>query len=367
MVLAVMALLFFFFKGDKLIGLFLHSQDGGDLVNTLSFGKQYLTIIMISLIPSALTQVYASAARDIGKTFLPMCASVTAVILNTILNYVLIFGKFGFPELGVEGAAIATVIARIVECLIIIIVVHARKKIYIFAVGAYQSLKIEPALAKKIAITGIPLTINEILWSTGTVLVIQCYSIRGINVIAGMNIATTIYNIFSVFYMAAGGCIAIILGQLLGAGKMEEAKDTNNKLTVLAVVSSAVIAVLMAVSAPFIPKLYNTSLEVHKLAAGFIYILAIYIPIAAYAHAAFFTIRASGKTFITFLFDSSVLWLLRIPLAFFLARYTGIHMIYIYLICQMTEIVKCIIGFVLVKKGVWLNKITANTKAEYGK
>lgn len=356
-VLAVMALILFGFAGDKLILLFLHSQNRLELENTLSLGKQYLVIIMISLLPFALTQVYSSTARDIGETFLPMCASVAAVLLNTVLNYVLIFGHFGFPQLGVQGAAIATVIARFVECIIIITVAHIKRETYIFARKASE--KTELALIKRITKTGAPLMINEFFWSIGSVIVIQCYSMRGINVIAGINIATTIYNIFSIFYMAVGSCIAIMTGQLLGAGKMEEARDTDNKLIFLAAASSVIIAVFMAAGAPFIPKLYNTSDEVHKLAASLIYILALCIPITSLVHAEFFTIRAGGNTIITLLFDSSVLWLIRIPLAFFLVRCTDIHIVYIYLICQMTEIIKCVIGFVLVRKGVWLNKITS--------
>lgn len=358
--LAVAAMLIFWLAGDKLIMQFLHSQnDSGEIMKTFEFGENYLAILIITLIPSALTQAYASTSKDMGETFLPMCSSVAAVVLNTVLNYILIFGKFGFPELGVEGAAIATVIARFFECLIIVIVTHVRKNKYTYIDGAYRTLKISSALAKKIVIKGSPLMINEMFWSVGTVMMTQCYSERGIDVIAGINIASTVFNIFSILYIAIGSSIAILIGQLLGADRMEEARDTDNKLIFLTIVSSAVIAVLMAVIAPMFPRLYNTSDEVRALATSCMYILAFCMPVASYVHAAFFTIRAGGKTFITFLFDSSVLWLISIPLAFCLTRFTDMNIVMIYLLCQMTEIIKLIIGFILVKKGVWLKKIVS--------
>ena len=195
---------------------------------------------------------------------------------------------------------------------------------------------------------------------TRQVFMVQCYSVRGIQVIAGMNIATTINSIFSILYIAIGSSVAIVVGQLLGADEMEEARDTDNKLIFLAVSSSLVIAVLMAAAAPFFPGLYRTSEEVRRLARDFMYVLALHVPISAFIHAAFFTIRAGGKTMITFLFDSSVLWLISIPLAFCLTRATAMDIVFIYLICQMSELIKCAVGFVLLKKGVWLHKIVAD-------
>lgn len=358
LLLSFAAIVVFKYFGDELILLFLHSEsNNAEIIDTFSYGKEYLIIIIISLIPSVLTQIYASTARDMGETFLPMCASVTAVILNTVLNYLLIFGKLGLPQLGVEGAAIATAIARFVECLLIIIVTHIQKEKYIFIKGVFKTLKIPYELTKKIILKGSPLMVNEMFWSVGTVAMIQCYSVRGIDVIAGINIATTIYNIFSIVYIAVGSCIAIVIGQLLGADKMEEARDTDNKLIFLAVSSSLVIAGIMALAAPIFPSLYNVTENVHILATKFMYILAACIPNAAFVHAAFFTIRAGGKTFVTLLFDSSVLWLISIPLAFYLTHFTGIHIVIVYLLCQMTEIIKAMIGFILIKKGVWLNKI----------
>lgn len=359
--LTVVGFIVFGLFDKNLIALFLHSANNdSEIQTTLTFGRSYLRILLISLVPSALTQIYASTQKDKGETFIPMCASVTAVIMNTLLNYILIFGKFGFPALGVEGAAIATVIARVVECLIIVCSTHSKKGTYPFIVGAFRSWKISSALAKKIMVKGSPLMINEVIWSTGMVTVVQCYSVRGIDVVAGINIAKTIYDVFSVLYIAIGGSIAIIIGQLLGADKMKEARDADNKLIFLAVASSLIIGAIILISAPFYPKIYNVGGEVQRLSTQFMYVLALGMPIAAYIHAAFFTIRAGGNTLITLLFDSSTLWLINVPLAICLTRFTNMHIVLIYFICQMADIIKCIVGFILVKKGIWLNNIVSN-------
>lgn len=361
--LSILSIILFAFAGGNLISLFLHSQNNGsEIVRTLLLGENYLQILLIGLIPASITQVYASTLKDMGETVVPMSASITAVILNTILNYLLIFGNFGLPQLGVEGAALATTIARFVECFIVVYITHKNESKYLFIQKAFKNFKITPQLTKLILVKGSPLMINELFWSMGTVIVVQCYSIRGIQVLAGINIATTIYNIFSIIYLSIGSSIAIIIGQLLGAGKMKEARDTDNKLIFLAVVSSVVLSLIVLITAPIFPKMYNTTDEVRNLATSFMYILALCMPIAAFIHAAFFTIRAGGKTLITFIFDSSNLWLVTIPLAFCLTRFTGLSIVTIYFICQMADGIKCLIGFWLVKKGVWLINIVNSTE-----
>lgn len=199
--------------------------------------------------------------------------------------------------------------------------------------------------------------VNEFFWSIGTVIMLQCYSFRGIQVVAGLNIATSMYNIFTVVYQAAGGTVAIIIGQLIGAGKMQEAKETNKKLFSISVRLSVICGIVLFAAAPFIPRLYATTPAVKDLAAQLTRILALCLPISCFTHVAFFTIRAGGKTIVTFLYDSLNLWVINIPLAFCLTRYTDMPIVHVYFICQMAEIVKLIAGYTLVKKGVWLNNI----------
>ncbi|MDK2808570.1 MAG: hypothetical protein PWP24_1306, partial [Clostridiales bacterium] len=166
-----------------------------------------------------------------------------------------------------------------------------------------------------------------------------------------------IANVFNIVFIAMGSAVAIIIGQLLGAGKMEEAKDTDRKLIFFSVVSCVFIGILMSTIAPFFPKVYNTTDEVKNFATYFILISALCMPLNAFTHASYFTLRSGGKTIITFIFDSCFVWTFSIPVAFSLTHYTQWNIVLIYLCCQLLEIMKCIIGFVLVKKGVWIHNI----------
>lgn len=292
----------------------------------------------------------------------PMRASIIAVFVNLLLNYILIFGKLGAPVLGVTGAAIATIISRFVECAIVMIWTHRHQALNPFIAGAYETLKLPLYLAEKIVVKGLPLLVNETLWGLGMAMLMQSYSVRGLAVVAGLNISSTISNMFNIAFIALGSSVAIIVGQLLGAGKMEEAKLTSYKMIFFSSAVSVGMGLIMAVLSPLFPKIYNTNDEVRHLAMCFIIISACLMPMQAFLHASYFTLRSGGKTIITFLFDGVFMWVVSIPLAYCLTRFTNYNILPIYFICQFSEIIKCIIGFVLVKKGVWLQNIVGSHK-----
>ncbi|MCI8541731.1 MAG: MATE family efflux transporter [Lachnospiraceae bacterium] len=346
--------------GEQLIMLYLHGE-GNDqaLQATLAYGKEYLWVMLAGLFPFVIEEVYASTLREGGETKVPMIAGVVAVLVNLALNYLLIFGKFGFPELGVVGAAIATVISRYVQAAVVIVWTHRNPDKMPFIVGAYRELRVPVQLTWNITKKGTPLMFNEILWSAGVAIMTQCYSTRGLDAVAALNISTVISNLFNVVFVAMGSAVSIIVGQLLGAGKMEEAMDTDRKLIAFAVLSSVAIGAVVVLLAPLFPQLYNTSDEVKRLAALLLRVAAVCMPVFAFLHTTYFTLRSGGKTIITFLFDSVFLWCVSIPVAYVLSRHTGMAIAALYLSCQMLDLIKCVIGYILVKKGVWLNNIVA--------
>lgn len=351
----------FGFFGDELIQMFLKGEAAGDDAKlTFEYAKDYLHIMMVGLIPFCFTQIYGGTQRETGETVLPMKAGMAAVVVNLVLDYGLIFGKFGLPQMGVFGAAIATVIARMIEALIVVVWTHRNVEKNPFIEGVYRSLYVPKAMVKEVLKKGTPLLLNETLWSGGMAILVQCYSIRGLAVVAGINIATTVSNVFSIVYIAMGSAIAIIVGQLLGAGKMEEAVDTDRKLIFFSVASCLGIALVMAVIAPFFPQIYKTTAEVKWIAKCIIWVMAFCMPMYAFMHATYFTLRSGGKTIITFLFDSFYIWVVDIPVALLLTRLTDWNVVLVYFLVQMMETVKCVIGYLLVKKGVWLNNMTKN-------
>ena len=305
---------------SELVSLFLHDGgNSGNIAETLIHGKGYLSIIVIGLIPFVINQVYSSTLRETGETVLQMKAGIVAVCVNMMFNYVLIFGKLGLPVLGARGAAIATVISRFVECIIIVVYTHKHKKKYIFIEKIYSSMKVSRVLMKNIFLKGTPLMCNELLWGAGISIMTQGYSLRGLAVVAAINIASTISNLFSVVYISLGSAVSIIIGQLLGAGKMEEARDMDRKLIAFSVVSCSIVAIFMIVLAPAFPAIYNTTNEVKSLASKFIIALAFSMPLVAFTNASYFTLRSGGKTVVTFLFDSVFIWVCSIPVAFILS------------------------------------------------
>ena len=360
-ILTIATILILLTSGETLIGMYLKGEgSAAALEATRRYGMQYLKIMLVGLPPFMISQVYSSTLRECGETVPPMKAGVAAVLVNLVFNYLLIYGKFGFPQLGVKGAAVATVLSRYVEVAIVAVWTHTHTERMPFAKGLYSTLKVPAYLTKKILIKGTPLLLNETLWAAGMAILTQCYSVRGLNVVAAQNIANTINNVFNVVFIALGDSVAIVVGQLLGAGKMKEARDTDNKMIAFSVMCCTGVALVMLVVAPLFPMLYKTNQEARVLARYFIMLMAFFMPQNAFLHATYFTLRSGGKTIITFLFDSVFIWCVSVPIAYCLSHFTGIHVLAVFALVQVGDILKCIVGFVLVKKGVWLQNIVSS-------
>lgn len=341
--------------GDHFIRLFLHEGDSAlDLKATAGYARAYLNVILIQLLPFAINMMYSSTLRETGETLLPMKAGLAAVFVNLIFNYILIFGKFGAPALGVVGAAIATVIARFVEMAIVMIWTHRHLDHNPFIRGVYTSFHVERETLKKVVLLGFPLMINELLWSFGMTLLNQCYSLRGLEVVSAMNIANTIADLFFSAFISTGTATAIMVGQLLGAGELDRAVDEDRKLLAFALGLSIIIAVLTACTAPFVPKLYNTIPKVRLLATSLLLISAAAMPLHAFANSCYFTLRSGGKALITFLFDGGVLWLVSIPVAFSLSHFTTMPIQPMYALVEGLNLFKCIVGTFMVHRKRWV-------------
>ena len=187
----------------------------------------------------------------------------------------------------------------------------------------------------------------------------QCYSTRGLQVIAAFNISNTISNLFNVVLISMGNVVAIIIGQILGSGDTKEVVDTDRKLITLAVLASATMALLLMVLAPLFPKFYNTTDDIRALSVSLMRTVACFFPIHAFLNAAYFTLRSGGKTFITFLFDSAFLWVISWPTAYVLSRFTDITIIPLYAIVLSVELIKVVLGAVLLKKRIWIQDLVA--------
>lgn len=354
-IIALLAIFLFYTFGQQLISLYLNDNPT-DSLKTLNYGMDYLKIMLIGLIPFVITQVYSSSLRETGNTVLPMIASVVAVIVNFCINYILIFGHFGFPQLGVTGAAIGTVVSRVVEMSINI--VGGYRNTYLKEAMVLK--KVPLSLTKEMLKRGLPLLCNEILWSISIALISQSYSTRGIIAVAAINITTTVTNFFMIVCYAIGNSISIVVGQQLGAGEIEKAKDYDLKMLFMNFVMCLAIGIVLFNVSSLIPQIYNTSLEVKALASQLLKIAACMLPIISIYYSSYFTMRAGGKTFLTFLFDSGYTFVFTFMSALLLTRLTSLPILTIYLLVQCVDIPKATLGLVLVRKGIWVHNIVSD-------
>ena len=350
----------FLLGGQFLIGLYLTGEgDAAMAEGAMTYGLEYLHVMLWGLLPFAVANVYASTLRETGQTLVPMVGGVAAVLVNLVLNYVLIFGHFGAPALGVRGAAIATVISRYAELAIVAGWTHRHGDKKPFIVGVYRSFAIPGNLLRAIVIKGMPLLINEALWSSGMAVLNQCYSTCGLDVVPAQNISSTIFNLASVVFLALGNAVGIIMGQMLGAGASEtEVRDANGKLVAVSIASGLIFGGLMASISGLFPLIYNTTPQVRALATSLILVNACMMPFSAYTNAAYFTLRSGGQTLVTFLFDSCFVWVCCVPLAYCLSRFTSLTIVPLFAICTATELVKCAIGAMMIRQGKWIQNLT---------
>lgn len=345
---------------DVLIRLFLQGEGTAeDASQMLCYGQEYLKVMLIGLIPFAISGAYASTLREGGQTMVPMIAGIVAVLTNLVLNYILIFGHLGLPQMGVSGAALATVISRFVELGIVAAWTHLHSAAFPFVRGVYRSLYIPASLLRSFISRVIPLVMNETLWSAAITFQNQCYTTCGLEVVNAINIVSTIDNLVNVLAIAAGNTAGIVLGQMLGA-KMarEEVREEQRKLAVMTVMAGVFVSVLLLFVSGIFPQFYNTTDEIRDLSTKLIMILTLTKPFRYYAMSCYYTIRSGGQTWLTFLYDCGFLWVVSVPLAFVLSRFTGLSIVPLYLLCQLPDVLKALVGGTVVRKGVWMRNLT---------
>ncbi len=349
-----------YFGADPLIGLYLQGDGDPTLAaDTLHYGRLYLHIMLLGLLPFAITNAYAGTLRECGHPTVPMLAGFAAMGVNLGLNYVLIFGHFGAPAMGVAGAAIATVISRYVEMIIVILWTHLNPEKTPYSKGLYRSLYIPGNLLRSIILRGMPLLANECLYAMGMAILNQCYSYCDLNVVPALSISTTISNMTAVVFRSLGNSTGIITGQMLGAGcSKEEVRSSNQKQLALCIVSGVAFSGLTIALSSLFPRIFNTTDAVRQLATWLIIISALDMLLQAYIFPVYFTLLAGGKTLITFLFDCGSIWALSLPLAFCLSRFTSLSIVTIYLLVNAIDMIKCGIGYIMIKKDDWIQNLT---------
>jgi putative MATE family efflux protein len=356
--LVLFGILFFLFTGQSLIGLYLSDRESDAAALTGSLSWTYLQIILLSFLPYAMTQTFSIALRSCSETVIPMQASVLAVLANLVGDYVLIYGKAGAPALGVSGAAIATVLSRFAEFLFLFVRVRLRIGRFPYLQGVFRHFHIPGALVRQCLVRSAPLMANETLWSMSQAALSQSYSLRGLTVVAAYNICLTLSNVFSICFLAMGSAIGILIGQELGSGRTETVQDDALRLTRFSIFLCCLTSALMALVSFVFPDLYNTSAEVRTLARRMILVCALLTPLDAGANGLYFTIRSGGQVLVTMVFDSLFCWSVQVPVSYALVCLTDLPVLAIYAVILSLVALKCVLGYVLVKRGKWIRTLT---------
>ncbi len=350
----------FLLWGERLIGYYITGGES-ESAEVMGYALGYLRVMLWGMIPFAVSMAYATTLREADRGLVPMLSSWLAVVVNLVLNWVLIFGRLGAPALGVRGAAMATVTARFAEAAVNILWSHKNADKVLFTRRMFEGAPMGRAMFWDMTRRSLPLTANEALWCVGSAMLNQIYSTRGIMVMAALNIAYVLFDVFTAVAFSLGTAIGIIVGQELGAGETERAVDTDRKLLVMEVALAAAVGLVMAGLSALFPRFYNTTPQVRALAGRIICVMAAMLPFECLSNGCYFTMRSGGRTLVTFLFDSCFSWAVNVPVAWLLAHRTGLDILAVYALSVSTVLIKDVVGVIMVRRRYWVNSLAGET------
>ena len=347
------------FYGSDILTLYLKYGNNEIQTNTdiLAYANEYLKYLLWGQIPLALSFCYSTTLRETFHTLIPMGASLIALSINFILNYLLINGNLGFPALGIKGAAIGTIVARSCYLLMMILWIHMNKSKVTYICNLFDNISISFELIKKTIITSFPLMLNEILWLFAIFLQTICYSTKGFEVISALSINNSIVNLFDVINFSLGGTVSIITGKLLGANHIYKGKITAYRIILLSVFIDILVSITFYFVSPLILRIYNLDINVYNLVSKLIFISVIFLPISGFLHLTYFTLRTGGNVIITFLFDSIFATFIVVPITFLLCNFTSYDVVKIAIWINIVHLIRAIIGYNLLRHFNWAKRL----------
>ena len=319
-----------------------------------ALGAEYLRTASVNFLLIGIINPLSTSLRATEQTRIPMYISLAAFVTDVFFNYCLIFGNLGFPRLEVRGAALATVIARVLEFCLMICMVFVRRN-PLRGISA-RMFRFDRAFAKRIYKNNIFTTLNETLWSGANSAMSAAYSHIGTLEYAAYSAAITVMNLFLMCMFSIGDASLILVGARIGEGRKDEAKETARKLVRLAVVFGAVAGVLIALFAGIIIRIFELSPEGFELAKKIMYVNAAFCPVYLVNGVLISgTLRAGGDTRFAAITEILIMWLISVPLSFIGALVLKLPIYLVVLIVQAEGIIKFFILFRRFRSGKWLN------------
>ncbi len=325
----------------------------------ISLGSQYLRIACFSYLFTAVSFAINYNCRSIQKLRVPTLINAIALLINTVLNYGLIYGKLGFPEMGVRGAAIATVIARVLETFALLTYIYTNKE-HPLAGKLQELFSFNRALFKKVMKTAIPVVISEGGWSIATTLTFIAYGILGPSAFAVVQVASVVNEFFQSFFFGVGNAAAVMLGEALGRGETEKAESYSRSfLSVLFVMSVIVMVFLISVRGG-IAGLYQFDTLTSELLLSTLLVWSLFLGPKMIVYVLVCGIlRSGGDTQYTMVFDMAGNWLIGVPLAFLGVLVFHLSLPMAVALSSFSELVKAVIFWKRYKSKKWIRVLIA--------
>ena len=320
-------------------------------------GASYMRIVSLSYVITAISFAFGFSSRSVGHPKLPMMAAVISLMINTVLNYILIFGKFGFPAMGIEGAAIATLIARVVEFIIVLSGIY--KTIPVLAVSFKNFFTISSELVKKVGKTAFPVILNEGFWSLGMTAYALVYARIGTEAVAAVMITNTVNNLFMVVGFGLGNASSVMLGNTLGAGEIDKAIDYNKKFLALSILCGIVVGGLIMAIGPFLVRnLYQLTPESYDITLKTLFILALFMSFKFYNTIIVIgTLRSGGDTVYSMAMEITSVWLIGVPLAALGGFVFKLPVYWVVAMVNIEEVFKVLIGLPRLLSNKWAKRL----------
>lgn len=329
-----------------------------DEPKVIELGVDYLKIIAWSYVFTAISLSFQIASRGIGKTLQPMLVSAMALSLNALLNYILIFGMFGLPELGVEGAAIGTLIARIFEVILMIALIYGTKSI--LAASLKDLFGFSRKFVSQIFSKAGPVLINEIFWSLGTV--VYMWSVGNIDsdAVASYQMTTSIYRFYEVIFIGFASAAAVMIGNSIGSGDEKNALETSKHVVKLSFGLSLFVSLGMFMLGPVIIDQFNVKLQVATNAANLFKVYCVY-GIARVFNLMMVVgiLRGGGDTKFAMTTEIVCVWLIGVPLALFGSIVLDLPVVYLVWLFSTEELIKAILNFRRLISHKWVHNVIA--------
>lgn len=351
LVIAAAFLIAGYSRPDWVISLF-----SGDPV-VLKSGVSYLLVILPSYLFTGITFLYSFSLRSIGQANKPLMVNLIALFCNVLLNYILIFGKWGAPALGVVGAALATLIARVLETLILLIVVYASEGPLRAPMGAL--FRLDLPYVKRAYQTILPVILNDIFWGLASLVYIAVYGRMGTQAVAVIQIANTVNNLFMVVAFGLSSAAAVLIGNSIGAGKEDLVHSYTRKFMILSVEVSLVMGMILALSSPLILNFFEVSASVRSSAQAILYMIsAIFFIRVLGIMLVVGVLRGGGDATRALLIESFTMWCVGVPLILVGAFVLKLPVHLVYALAITEEIAKVLLSILRLRSGKWIRNLT---------